>query len=138
MRIQPLGIVVLCVAALTAASCKNDEACTKARFSASSAWKAVMETAGKNEVAPNIGLDELPDERKGEHVATWGSIEKYAELVSVAFAYTKITWNTASPAQQKATQAFESYFAKEKFRTFQTQLADANEKFAATRAACGD
>jgi hypothetical protein len=132
-------VLVLCVAGLSAASgCKNDEACIKARNAASDTWKVVTQAAGKNKVAPNIGLDELPADKKAPHVEAWSTIEKQADMISSSFAYEKITWNTANPAQQKANAAFEGYFAKDQFRTFAMQLKDANDKFRATAAACGD
>jgi hypothetical protein len=132
-------VLLLCVGSLAAASgCKDDEACVKARNAASDTWKAVTEAAGKNKVTPNIGLDELPADKKAPHVEAWGTIEKQSDMISSSFAYEKITWNTANPAQQKANAAFEGYFAKEKFKTFDVQLKDANDKFKATLAACGD
>lgn len=139
MPLKPIHAPLLCIFALsTAAGCKNDEACTKARNAASSAWKSVTESAGKNKVAPNIGIDELPADKKGPHVDAWGTIEKQADMISSSFAYEKITWNTANPAQEKANAAFSSYFAKEKFKSFELQLKDANDKFRETAAACGD
>jgi len=116
--------------------CKDTEACTKARNASSDAWKAVTESAAKNKVTPSIGLDELPADKKGPHVEAWGTIEKQAEMISSSFAYEKITWNTADPAQQKATSAFDGYFAKDKFKSFDIQLRDANDKFKAATAAC--
>ncbi len=139
MEALPIRVLLLCVAALTAAiGCKDEDACIRARNAASDTWKAVTESAGKNKVAPNIGIDELPADKKGPHVDAWGTIEKQAAMISSSFAYEKITWNTANPAQQKATAAFDGYFAKEKFKTFDIQLKDANDKFKATAIACGD
>jgi hypothetical protein len=142
MPVQPIRILALSLAGLAglsaAAGCKNNEACTKARNEASDVWKAVTESAGKNKVAPNIGLDELPADKKGPHVEAWGTIEKQADMIASSFAYEKITWNTANPALQKANAAFDGYFAKDKFKTFDTQLRDANDKFKATAAACAD
>lgn len=134
IRILALGLVTW----LTASGCKDTEACTKARNAASDAWKSVNESAAKNKVAPNIGIDELPADKKGPHVEAWGTIEKQSEMIASSFAYEKITWNTADPAQQKANAAFDGYFAKEKFKSFDIQLRDANDKFKATAAACRD
>lgn len=135
----PMRVLLLCVAGLSVATgCKDEEACVKARNAASDAWKSVTESAGKNKVAPNIGLDELPADKKGPHVEAWGTIEKQADMISSSFAYEKITWNTANPAQQKANAAFDGYFAKDKFKSFDIQLKDANDKFKATLTACGD
>jgi hypothetical protein len=135
----PIRVVLLCLAGLSSVSgCKNDDACVKARNAASDAWKAVTEAAGKNKVAPNIGIDELPADKKAPHVEAWTTIEKQADMISSSFAYQKITWKTANPAQQKANAAFDGYFAKDKFKTFDMQLKDANDKFKATAAACGD
>lgn len=138
MTVQPTRILVLCVGLTLAAGCKNDEACTKARHQATDVWKTIYETAGKNKVAPTMGIDELPADKTGHHVETWGTIEKYADMIASAFAYAKITWNTANPAQQKANAAWDAYFAKESFRTFDTQLRDANDKFRAVADACAD
>jgi hypothetical protein len=137
MPLQPIRFLVISVAALClAAGCKDDEKCTRARNSASDAWKAVTETAAKNKVTPNIGLDELPADKKGAHVEAWGTLEKQADMISSSFAYEKITWNTADPAQQKANAAFDGYFAKERFKSFEGLLKDANDKYKVAAAAC--
>jgi hypothetical protein len=116
--------------------CKDDEKCTLARNAASSAWKVVSETASKNRVAPNIGIDELPPDKKGPHVEAWGILEKQSDMISSSFLYEKITWNTADPALSKANAAFDGYFAKERFKTFEMQLKDANDKYKAASTAC--
>jgi hypothetical protein len=135
----PIRVLFLSLVALfSAMGCKNDEACVKARNAASDVWKAVTETAGKNKVAPNIGLDDLPTEKKAPHVEAWSTIEKHADMISSSFAYPKITWKTANPAQQKVNAAFDGYFAKDQFKTFAVQLKDANDKFKATTDACGE
>ncbi|HKY41185.1 MAG TPA: hypothetical protein VJN18_34865 [Polyangiaceae bacterium] len=134
---KPIRILVAGLVSLLAASgCKDTEACTRARSTASDAWRAVTETAAKNKITPNIGLDELPADKKGLHVEAWGTIEKQADMIASSFAYEKITWNTADPAQQKANDAFAGYFAKDKFKSFDIQLRDANDKYKATAAAC--
>jgi hypothetical protein len=116
--------------------CKNEEACTKARNAASTAWKAVTETAGKNKVAPNIGLDELPPDKKGAHVEAWSTIEKQSDMIQASFMYDKITWNTADPALQKVNAAFDGYFAKDKFKTFETELKDADAQYKGVVTVC--
>lgn len=137
MTLQPQKLVLLSVTfLLTLAGCKDDEKCAKARGSANTAWKAVTLTAGKNKVAPSIGIDELPADKKGDHVDAWGTIEKQSEMIASSFAYEKITWNTADPALQKTNTAFDGYFAKDKFKSFEMQLKDANEQYKATAAAC--
>jgi hypothetical protein len=134
---KPIHVFTLGLLSLLAASgCKDTEACTKARNAASDTWKAVTEAAAKNKVAPSIGLDELPADKKGPHVEAWGTIEKQADMISSSFAYEKITWNTSDPAQQKANDAFAGYFAKDKFKSFDVQLRDANDKYKATAAVC--
>lgn len=139
MPLKPFQTLLLCIFGLSAApACKDHDACTKARNTASDAWKAVTESAGKNKVAPNIGIDELPADKKAPHVEAWSTIEQQADLISSSFAYEKITWKTANPAQEKANAAFSAYFAKEKFKTFDLQLKDANDKFKATAAACAE
>ena len=139
MPLQPLRVLLVCsVSLLLAPACKDEAACVKARNAASDAWKAVNESAAKNKVAPAIGLDEVPAEKKGAHVDAWGTVEKQAEMLASSFAYEMITWNTAVPAKQKANAAFDGYFAKDKFKSFETQLKDANDKYKAAATACGD
>jgi hypothetical protein len=139
MTLRAIRLTFLCVGSLALVlGCKNDEQCTKARNAASDSWKLVSETAAKNKVTPNIGLDEVPADKKGPHVEAWGALEKQADMISSSFAYEKITWNTADPAQQKANAAFDGYFAKDKFKSFDMQLRDANDKFKAAAAACRD
>jgi hypothetical protein len=139
MTLQPIRLTFLCVGSLALVlGCKDDEQCTKARNAASDSWKLVSETAAKNKVTPNIGLDELPADKKAPHVEAWGTLEKQADMISSSFAYEKITWNTADPAQQKANAAFDGYFAKDKFKSFEIQLRDANDKFKAAATACRD
>jgi len=137
MNFHPIHFMLIGVAGLVAATgCKDDDRCTKARNAASDAWKALTTTAGTNKVAPNIGLDELPADKKGPHVEAWGTLEKQSELISSSFLYEKITWNTADPALAKANAAFDGYFAKDKFKTFEASLKDANDKYQAASAAC--
>ena len=140
MTLQPIGLRFLCVGTLMllVLGCKDDEKCAKARNAASDSWKVVSETAAKNKVTPNIGLDEVPADKKGPHVEAWGTLEKQAEMIASSFAYEKITWNTADPAQQKANASFDGYFAKDKFKSFDMQLREANDKFKAASAACRD
>ncbi len=123
---------------LGSAGCKDEEKCVKARNAANDAWKVVTEAAAKNKVAPNIGIDELPADKKGPHVDAWGTIEKQAEMVSSSFAYAKITWKTTDPAVQKANAAFDGYFAKDQFKSFDLQLRDANDKYKSASDACRD
>ncbi len=139
MTLQPMCFVFLGAASLAVVvGCRDEEVCTKARNAASDSWKVVSATAAKNKVTPNIGLDELPAEQKGPHVEAWGSIEKQADMISSSFLYEKITWNTADPALAKTNAAFDGYFAKDKFRSFQMQLVDANDKYKAASTVCRD
>lgn len=131
-------LLLTAVALAPALGCKDAEVCTKARNAAADSWKQVSATATKNKITPNIGLDELPADKKGAHVEAWGTIEKQAEMISSSFLYEKITWNTADPALTKANAAFDGYFAKEKFKSFGLQLQDGNDKFKAASAACRD
>jgi len=135
---QPLCLALLTAACLTGLGCKDAEVCTKARNAAADSWKAVGATATKNKVTPNIGLDELPADKKAPHVEAWGTIEKQAEMIASSFLYEKITWNTADPALSKANAAFDGYFAKDKFKSFELQLKDGNDKYKAASAACRD
>jgi hypothetical protein len=138
MTLQPRFWCAFLVMLSATFGCKDEEKCTKARNAASDAWKAVTLTAGTNKVAPNIGLDELPADKKGLHVEAWGTIEKQSDMIASSFLYEKITWNTADPALGKVNQAFDGYFAKDKFKSFESQLRDANDKFKAAASACRD
>lgn len=123
---------------IAAAGCKDTEPCAKARNGASDAWKGVNAMAAKNKIAPSIGLDEMPPERKVDHIAAWGSIEKQAEMIQSSFAYEMITWKTADPARAKANAAFAGYFAKDEFKTFRVALDDANVRYEEASKACRD
>lgn len=137
MTLLPKISTLLCLGCwLVTTGCKDEEKCTKARNAASDAWKAVTLSAGKNKVAPNIGLDEMSADQKGPHVEAWGTIEKQADMIASSFLYEKITWNTADPARQKANSAFDGYFGKDKFKSFELELKDANDKYQAAAAAC--
>lgn len=139
MTWQPIRFVFLCATSLSVVvGCRDEGVCTKARNAASDSWKSVSATAATNKVTPNIGLDELPPEQKGPHVEAWGSIEKQAAMISSSFLYEKITWNTSDPALAKTNAAFDGYFAKEKFKSFQMLLSDANDKYKAASTACRD
>lgn len=138
MTLRSLGYLSVCSVSLLALGCKDEEACAKARNAASQGWKVVSEAAAKNQIAPTIGIEELPADKKQPHVEAWGTIAKQSEMVSASFMYDKITWNTADPAVQKANLAFDGYFAKPQFKTFEGQLRDANDKYKAAGAACRD
>jgi hypothetical protein len=140
MPLQPIRYAALSLTCLIVAGtgCKDEEQCTKARNAANDAWKVVQDTASKNKLAPNIGIDELPADKKAPHVEAWGTLEKQAEMISSSFAYAKITWKTTDPAVEKANATFDGYFAKDKFKSFDLQLRDANDKYKAAGAACRD
>ena len=132
-----IHFVLLSVASLSlVVGCKDDEKCTKARNAAADSWKDLSTSASKNKLAPTIGIDELPADKKGPHVEAWGTLEKQAEMISSSFLYEKITWNTADPALAKANAAFDGYFAKEKFKSFSMQLQGGNDAYKAVAAAC--
>lgn len=139
MSVHSIRFVFLSVVSLALVSgCKDDEKCAKARNAASDSWKLVSASAAKNKVAPNIGIDELPADKKAPHVEAWGSLEKQADMIASSFLYEKITWNTADPALAKSNAAFDGYFAKDKYKTFALQLQDGNEKYKTAVAACRD
>jgi hypothetical protein len=135
-RFLSIGAVALALAPVL--GCRDVEVCAKARNAAADSWKVVSATALKNKITPNIGLDEVPAEKKAAHVEAWGTIEKQADMISSSFLYEKITWNTADPALAKTNAAFDGYFAKEKFKSFEMQLQDGNDKYKAASAACRD
>jgi hypothetical protein len=105
----------------------------KARNAAADSWKLVSATAAKNKVAPNIGIDELPADKKGPTCEAWGT-SKNSDMIASSFLYEKITWNTADPALAKSNAAFDGYFAKDRFKTFALQLQDGNDKYKAAAA----
>lgn len=117
-------------------ACQNSEACTRARLDAADAYEEVMQTASRLKLQGAPGYDELSADQKGEHYKTWAEIEKQTEMVFKSFAFEKITWNTAGPAQQKAQEAFDDYFDKQDYKGFQTSLESATKKFQAAKAAC--
>lgn len=137
MTLRTIRFVLLtATATLALGGCKDQEVCAKARNAASSSWKLVTETAAKNKVSPNIGLDELPADKKAPHVEAWGTIEKQSDMIQSSFNYEKITWKTADPALEKTNAAFAGYFARDKFKSFEMELKDANDKYQATATAC--
>jgi hypothetical protein len=128
-RLAPLWLLFML-------GCETSEACTRARLEASDAWKTVTSQSGTASLKGWIGFDDLPDEKKVEHVKAFREIEKQAEMVFASFAYEKITWKTSDPAREAATQAFDSYFAKDDFTTFAAALKTANERYEAAAKAC--
>jgi hypothetical protein len=137
MSLRPIPYLILPLLLSTGAlGCEDKEACTKARLPAADSWKAVMEASSKNKLSLNTDLEEIPAERKDEHVEAWSTIEKQAEMIHSSFLYEKITWKTADPAREKANGAFAGYFAKDKYKGFQINLDDANAKYQAASQAC--
>lgn len=139
MSVPLMRFVFLSVAGLALVlGCKDDEKCTRARNAAADSWKLVSASAAKNKLTPNIGLDELPTDKKAPHVEAWSTIEKQSDMIASSFSYEKITWNTADPARVKTNAAFEGYFAKDQFKSFALQLQDGNDQYKTTVAACRD
>lgn len=139
MSVPLMRFAFLSVAGLALVfGCKDDEKCTRARSAAADSWKVVNASAAKNKLTPNIGLDELPTDKKAAHVEAWGTIEKQSDMISSSFSYEKITWNTADPARAKTNAAFEGYFAKDQFKSFALQLQDGNDQYKTTVDACRD
>ncbi len=137
MSFQPIRVVFVCVVSFAGVlGCKDEEVCTKARNAAADSWKVVSATAAKNKITPHIGLDELPTDQQAPHVEAWGGMATQANMISSSFLYEKITWNTADPALAKTNAIFDGYFAKDKFKSFQMQLTDANEKYKVASTAC--
>ena len=126
------------VIGLAALGCEQGKECERARLAASDQWKAVTEQAGQAKLKGWIGFDELSDEKKAEHVREWTSIETQAEMVFKSFAYERITWKTAAPAREKATQTFNGYFAKDSFTVFAAALKSANQQYDTVAQTCGE
>lgn len=139
MKLQSMGfLLVLTLGPSMLIGCKDEEACKRARSAASDAWQSVSVTAGTNRVAPNIGIDELAADKKAPHVEAWGTMEKQAAMIASSFAYDKITWKTADPALEKTNLAFDGYFAKAQFKSFEILLKDANQKYKSAASLCRD
>jgi hypothetical protein len=121
--------------ALLALGCQKGEVCTKARLSASDAWKTVTTQAGaaKNGWA---GYDELSEAQKADSVKAWQGIETQSDMVFKSFAYERITWKTADPAREEANRLFDGYFAKDNFSIFALALKAANAKYDAAAKVC--
>lgn len=124
------------LALLLTIACGKNEECTKARLEASDAWKTVTAQAASARLKGWIGFEDLPQEKKAEHVKAFQEIEKQAEMVNSSFNYEKITWKTADPARSEANKAFDGYFGKENFTIFAAALKTANERYEATAKAC--
>jgi hypothetical protein len=118
--------------------CENDEACTKARLDGADAWKAVYEQSSKLRLNGGLAFDELTQDKQAEHSRALEAVATQSEMVFKSFAYEKITWNTAGPARDKANQAFEGFFNKDKYPGLAEQLKAANARYEAVKAACGD
>ncbi len=112
-----------------ALGCAKGEECTKARMTASDAWKTVMSQAGNAKVNGWVGFDDLSEPQKADSVKTWTSIETQAEMIFKSFAYERITWKTADPARQEARQKFDGYFAKDNFSLFAAALKSAEQRY---------
>lgn len=135
MRRRYLGWAV--IFGLSLAACdKNSEACDKARLEASDSWKDVYEKAGKWKLQGTTGYEEFDPRQKAEHYRIWNAIETSAESIWKAFAFERITWSSARPARDTATKEFKSYFAADKYGSFQALLDGANQRFDAVSAAC--
>jgi|SoiMetStandDraft_5_1073268.scaffolds.fasta_scaffold774749_1 hypothetical protein len=135
MRRGYRGYVV--ILGLWLAGCdKNSEACEKARLEASDVWKDVQEKAGKWKLQGTTGYEEFNPQQKADHYRVWNGIETSAESIWKAFAFEKITWSSARPARDTATKEFKSYFAADKYTSFQALLDGANRHFDAVSAAC--
>jgi hypothetical protein len=135
-RLHP-GFAVLTFGLLLEGCGKNEE-CQKARLEASDVWKDVNEKAGKWKLQGTTGYEEFNESQKAEHYKAWNAIETSAESVWKAFAFEKITWSSARPARDTATKEFKSYFAADKYGSFQALLDGANRHFDAVSAACKD
>jgi hypothetical protein len=121
---------------LMALGCAKGEECTKARMTASDAWKTVMSQAGNAKVNGWVGFDDLSEPQKADSVKTWTGIETQAEMVWKSFAYERITWKTSDPARQAARQKFDGYFAKDNFSLFAAALKSAEQKYDEASKAC--
>ena len=81
------------------ASCKDDEACERARLKMARTWESVMSTAGKRKFS--AGHEELGPADKAARLAQWQPIQDQAETLRSSFATEQITWNAADKAVDK-------------------------------------
>ena len=130
-----LGMLVL-VALVGAPACKTNEECTKARLEASDAWKDVEGKASNWKLQGAIGYEDYDERQKGEHYRIWNSIGTSAEEIWKAFAFEKITWTNADRAREQANKDFKSYWAADKYASFQGLLDRANRQYENTAKKC--
>jgi len=123
---------------LGALGCAKTEECTRARLTASDAWKTVMSQAGEARLTGSLDFEDLPGAKKAEHVKAFTQMEKQAEMVFTSFAYEKITWKTSDPARAATDQAFNGYFGKDNYKILSAALKTANDKYEAVAKACRD
>jgi hypothetical protein len=87
------------VALCGAASCKNQEACEKARVKMAHTWESVMATAGKRKIPSSY--EELNPSDKAARLAQWQPIQDQAETLRSSFETEQVTWNAADKATGK-------------------------------------
>jgi hypothetical protein len=133
MKLRYGGFVAICV---LLSGCSKNEECTKARTEASDVWKDVHEKAGKWKLQGATGYEEYDERQKAEHYKIWNNVETGAESVWKAFAFEKITWSSARPGRDNATKEFKSYWAADKYTSFQALLDGANRQFDSVAALC--
>jgi len=121
---------------LLLSGCSKNEECTRVRSEASDVWKDVHEKAGKWKLQGATGYEDYDARQKAEHYRIWNAIESGAESVWQAFAFEKITWSSARPGRDSATKEFKSYWAADKYTSFQALLDGANRQFDAVAAVC--
>jgi hypothetical protein len=134
MKLRSSSFVVICL--LLSGCSKTNEECTKARSEASDVWKDVHEKAGKWKLQGATGYEEYDARQKAEHYRIWNAIETGAESVWKAFAFEKITWSSARPGRDSATKEFKSYWAADKYTSFQALIDGANRHFDGVAAIC--
>jgi hypothetical protein len=118
------------------ASCEKNEECTKTRLAASDVWKEVQDKAGKWKLHGALGYDDFDERQKGEHYKAWNAIETGAEDIWKAFAFEKITWDSADRAHDQVNKGFRNYWAADKYASFAALLQGANKRYDETTKVC--
>ncbi|MBN1605947.1 MAG: hypothetical protein JW940_04910 [Polyangiaceae bacterium] len=101
------------------ASCKDRQACERARLKMEGTWESVMSTAGKRKIPSSY--EELSPADKAARLAQWQPIQDQAETLRSSFETEQVTWNAADKAIGKL---------EEKLKEIPTGADPLNEAFA--------
>ncbi len=127
-----------CVAAVAlsgVASCKDQQACERARLKMARTWESVMSTAGKRKIPASY--EELGPADKAARLAQWQPIQAQAETLRSSFETQQITWDAADKAVDKIQAKLKEIPGSDPLnQAFATQLESARAEYAAFREQC--